>query len=347
MKRVLVLGAILLSACGSTVATKAPVTPSASATPTPSPIAAASTSTLPLGRWAASMAYDEARHDVVLFGGLSGGAPLGDTWSWDGTRWTPHQGLTVTPPPRQGAAMAYDELDRQVLLFGGVGSNGPLNDSWAWDGAAWQQLHPSHSPSKREGGDAVYDPGLKAIILFGGMDDSTATASAINDTWSWSRGDWTQLQAQGPAGGVRPRLAWLGGANLIERFGDCRGSHDAAIYSFDGQNWTPKPTTGQAPPALCLPSLGGDLAHNAVVLFGGNPGTGVSPVPADTWIYDGNAWTKASPAQSPPARDDARLIYDSDHRVLVLFGGQGLNQGQSGPLNDTWTWDGSIWTLHQ
>jgi hypothetical protein len=32
---------------------------------------------------------------------------------------------------------------------------------------------------------------------------------------------------------------------------------------------------------------------------------------------------------------------------MVLFGGQGLGEDQSGPLNDTWTRDGMSWTMHQ
>jgi hypothetical protein len=36
-----------------------------------------------------AMAYDRARGRLVLFGGFSeGSAPIGDTWEWDGARWT-------------------------------------------------------------------------------------------------------------------------------------------------------------------------------------------------------------------------------------------------------------------
>jgi len=45
----------------------------------------------------------------------------------------------------------------------------------------------------------------------------------------------------------------------------------------------------------------------------------------------------ASSAQVSPGRTAASLAYDPARQVLVLFGG--------GYLNDTWTWDGSNWTL--
>src|SRR2546426_2437304 len=44
----------------------------------------------PLARWMASMCYDAARREVVLFGGWAPtktGPPLRDAWLWDGARW--------------------------------------------------------------------------------------------------------------------------------------------------------------------------------------------------------------------------------------------------------------------
>jgi hypothetical protein len=152
--------------------------------------------------------------------------------------------------------------------------------------------------------------------------------------------------AQSPAGGIRPLVAFLSGANLLERFGDCRESHDTNVYAFDGSTWSAQPPSAGGPGALCLPSLAADAARHQLVLFGGNSGTGAPP-PTDTWTYDGAAWKKVSPALSPPARSDAPMVYDADRQVMVLFGGEGLSQGQSGALNDTWTWDGSSWTQHQ
>jgi Galactose oxidase, central domain len=338
---------VLLSSCGST-ATHAPSHPSPTPSPTPAPIASATTTAIPLGRSASAMAYDQARHDVVLFGGLGDPTLLDDTWTWNGSTWSHRQGLTASPPARQRAAMAYDENSHLVILFGGLTASGQVNDTWAWDGSAWQLLHPAHAPAAREGAAMTFDPTLKAVILYGGMNDATAKQSAINDTWSWTGTDWSPLTpAQSPAGGVRPRLAYLSGANVVARFGDCIESHDNNLYTFDGNTWTARTPSGDWPPALCIPSLAGDGSRKQLVLFGGNLGTGVTPPPADTWIYAGSAWTRATPSQSPPARYDAPMVFDTDHRLMVLFGGQGLVQGQTGPLNDTWTWDGNTWTPHQ
>jgi hypothetical protein len=345
MRRLWLLVVLALAGCGSP---PAPPAASRSATPGPTPtaIASASTTAIPLGRSATAMAYDAARHNVVLFGGLGGQGLLDDTWTWNGSSWTPHLGMTATPQARKSAAIAYDETRQQVVLFGGISATGQLNDTWAWDGTAWQSLHPAHAPPAREGAPMAYDPALGAIVLFGGMNDAPPKPSSLNDTWQWKGGDWTPLQpAQSPGGGSRPRLAYLSGVNQLERFGDCSESKDRNVYGFDGHTWTPHPPSGTWPPALCRPALAGDGQRHLLVLFGGN--SAAQPAAGDTWTYNGTAWSKQAPAQSPPVRDDAAMIYDGDHHLSVLFGGLGLTEGQAGPLNDTWSWDGSNWTLRQ
>jgi hypothetical protein len=42
----------------------------------------------------------------------------------------------------------------------------------------------------------------------------------------------------------------------------------------------------------------------------------------------------------PEARSAAAMAFDSANGTMLLFGGYGIH----GPLNDTWTWDGSSWT---
>ena len=96
------LAMLVMTSCGSYATARSSPTASPSAGGTRSPISSANTTALPIGREAAAMAYDQAHHNVVLFGGLAGQSPLGDTWSWNGTVWTQRQGLTVSPPARHG-----------------------------------------------------------------------------------------------------------------------------------------------------------------------------------------------------------------------------------------------------
>jgi len=82
------------------------------------------------------MAYDAARRQVVLFGGVNpnSGVLLNDTWVWDGSNWTQKSPQT-SPPAREGHAMAYDIARGRVVLFGGLDAKmNTLNDTWLWDG---------------------------------------------------------------------------------------------------------------------------------------------------------------------------------------------------------------------
>jgi hypothetical protein len=90
-----------------------------------------------------AMAYDAARHRVVLFGGFNGNICCNnDTWTWDGHNWQP-QSPANSPSPREFMGMAWDSARRQVLLFGGKyypgGQTQLLGDTWTWDGYNWTQ----------------------------------------------------------------------------------------------------------------------------------------------------------------------------------------------------------------
>ena len=75
----------------------------------------------PASPLAASMAYDPATSQLVLFGGHGAAASLGDTWTWDGTTWTQQTPATsptarmsprwpmTQPPPSSSCSAATDQ----------------------------------------------------------------------------------------------------------------------------------------------------------------------------------------------------------------------------------------------
>ncbi len=92
--------------------------------------------------------------------------------------------------------------------------------------------------------------------------------------------------------------------------------------------WT-KVSTTTNPSAVQSPSIAFDPAIGKVVL--------------DTWTFDGSTWTQRHPAARPSKAAGASLAYDPVHRQVMMFGG---NRDVFHPLlDDTWTWDGSNWTL--
>ena len=92
----------------------------------------------PAPRLGASAVYDEARREVVMFGGSTRGAFDGSTWTWEGTRWK--ERATTGPSARGAAAMSYDPVRRVVVLFGGRAADGERGDTWEWDGRRWMLI---------------------------------------------------------------------------------------------------------------------------------------------------------------------------------------------------------------
>ena len=87
-----------------------------------------SPATSPPLRTNGTLAYDEHRGTLVLYGGQVIGL-LKDTWEYDGVDWE-EQSLAAAPIRRTDHQMVYDSARRGVLLFGGTGDAGPLWDTW-------------------------------------------------------------------------------------------------------------------------------------------------------------------------------------------------------------------------
>lgn len=102
---------------------------------------------------------------------------------------------------------------------------------------------------------------------------------------------------------------------------------------------------GQARPAARgYHGLAYDEGNARTVLFGGFGAGGVYF--GDTWLWDGSTWTNAAPATAPAARLGHGLVYDRARGRVVLFGG-GVGGGSGVDVDETWEWDGVVWTLRQ
>jgi hypothetical protein len=145
----------------------------------------------PAARAYASMAYDAATSQLVLYGGEDPNTRtfFGDTWTWNGAKWKDASVSTNVLGARDTAAMAYDPARRDVVLFGGSTSLGTdLADTWTWNGTKWVQAEPAHSPSVRDSASMDYDQATGQLVLFGGYH-----AGNLNDTWTWSGTTWIKL----------------------------------------------------------------------------------------------------------------------------------------------------------
>jgi Kelch motif len=122
------------------------------------------------------------------------------------------------------------------------------------------------------------------------------------------------------------------------------------------------PSVSATPPSLSSPGprSGAAMAYDErgkhVLLFGG--ASLVSPYGGlnDTWIWDGQQWGLEHSLNAPSARTGAAMTYDASSGDVILFGGLStptaskVLPGQAaptGPLDDTWTWDGKAWLKHK
>jgi hypothetical protein len=184
-----------------------------------------SPTTSPPALWMASMAYDPATGQIVLFGGaISSDSASAETWNFNGTTWT-QQSTTVSPPGREQASMDYDPATGQIVLFGGAiitnSATSTLGDTWTYDGRTWTQQSPDTSPTNRYGASMAYDPAMGEMVLFGGGFGDSGLNSGLNsglfgDTWAYDGISWIQ---QSPSSTVTARgnapMAYDGSTNKM------------------------------------------------------------------------------------------------------------------------------------
>jgi hypothetical protein len=164
----------------------------------------------PSPRYIASMAYDPATGQLVLFGGYNTtNGYLSDTWTWNGTTWA-QQSPVTSPLARNGASMAYDTATSQMILFGGNNSGTYYNDTWYWTGSTWVQVSDASdpgcttactsSPSGRTLYPLAYDTSSAQMVLFGGQ----ISGGVTGDTWLMGAPSVTALSPSSslPAGGT-------------------------------------------------------------------------------------------------------------------------------------------------
>ncbi len=292
----------------------------------------------PSARGGAAMAYDAARRRVVMFGGTSAFATgnLGDTWEWDGTRFsevTPASG--VRPSARTAAAMVYDAARKRIVMFGGVtGSGSAFGDTWEWDGTIWRRLTPSNSPPPRWGAAATYDAARKRVVLFGGG----RIGAVLGDTWEWDGVTWTErTPATSPPTRHAAGMAYDPARGRVVMFGGSGNKNDT--WEWDGASWSDRTPSTNNPPAVATSldartSMVYDPVTNQVLLFAAGQ--------AGTSSWNGTKWTERT---VDPEFDyvGAAVTYDVERRRVFLFGGGG-NGAYSA---ETWDgeWDATTTTL--
>ncbi|MBL8719251.1 MAG: hypothetical protein JNL79_24915 [Myxococcales bacterium] len=311
----------------------------------------------PGARIAAGLA--EHAGNLLLFGG-TGVSVFGDTWKWDGARWTELKPASA-PEPREGPALGA--IGGKAILFGGVDATltKVLDDTWSFDGTTWTKLSPSRRPPARAYGALVAAGGKLALL--GGK-------PASGSTWIFDGTDWTEntstpaptitVDARTTSFGDDGTVAWYAGGlqtwtfdgtawtdrtagastpGLVAALGRVKGKmvivSPGGSFEWTGAAWTLRAPTSTAPPSTfaTLVSYSVTTYGDAIAFFGGRSVGGA----LDTLVQFGDkGWNQPANRAGPPGRGFASLATLGDR--AVLFGGWGGTV-----LNDTWEFDGKAW----
>ncbi len=221
-----------------------------------------------------------------------------------------------------------------------------MQDIWTWDGSTWAAVHPSTLPPPTVGALLAYDDADGRVVMV--LD---APAGDLQ-TWSWDGRAWTQLLPSRipPAPRFGGAMAYDAARRQIVLFGQMiaivgpqAGQTDTTTWTFDGTTWTGH-ASADSPKGLEFAGMAYDEATSTVVHFGGD---NASDFFNDTWTWNGGSWSHVSASASPGKRSAPVTAYDAADRELVLYGGAVQTQNSLTTFYDTWTWDGSTWTLRQ
>lgn len=288
-------------------------------------------------RVGSSMAYDQKRGVVILFGGDTGM----DTWAWNGQTWVQLFPASF-PPARSGASMAYDAANSEIVLFGGMSTSGyPLDDTWLWDGTNWLPASPALAPAARTQASMTYDIAQQRIVLFGGMIIGAGqAASTIADTWTWDGANWTQLHpAASPPARGQSAMTYDELHKQVVLFGGFSGNGLMDdTWTWDGKNWTQQHPPGN-PVARAGASLIYDSAAEQLVLFAGVADPKVGDL-HDMWIWNGSDW-KQRATQNAPGGFYTAATYAAIQQRIVVYVVRGADNVTSN--SETWLWDGNAW----
>jgi N-acetylneuraminic acid mutarotase len=194
---------------------------------------------------------------------------------------------------------------------------------------AWSELKQAAPPPRA--GTAMAEGPNDSVVLFGGVGEN----GALNDTWVFSGGVWTEAKPKSPPG-------VLGAALMVfdaKRQVSVLVGIDMSTHEWDGTEWR-EVKTPAAPPMRQEFSLAYDVRNQVVTLFGG-----LDPASRkyfnDVWTYDGAAWKQLDMKSTPMARHGAAMAWSPANGALLLFGGRNYY----GRYVDTWLFDGKTWTM--
>ncbi|MBP6631023.1 MAG: hypothetical protein KA297_16435 [Kofleriaceae bacterium] len=307
----------------------------------------------PPPRFWAQLAFDPVRGRAVLHGGLEqfdATAVLTDTWEWDGTAWS----LVEAAAPQGGryfGSMTFVPARGRVVLVGGATQRNPdvyRESSDEWDGVTWRPLSAAPGTGAHT---TVWDEARQQLVLLGGWYTGAGMRTDAASVPGLMHGLWSTLATIRPLPRALHAAAYDPARGAAFVLGGTPPWDDVwdDVWIHDPTGWR----SGPVPPRpRQLASAVFDPERGAVLLFGGVSGSSNLD---DTWLVDDTRWREVPLATRPPARSRAGLVWDSQRRRALMFGGRRVPSAwlieptdpprpASEFSADTWAWDGAGWT---
>ena len=277
-----------------------------------------------------AMVYDEARHQVLLFGGwgTEGSQSAGDRnslWAWDGATWTR---LSATgPSPRYETALAYRRgtaargalrrRDRRVPQPDGAFRHLGMGRGQLGEGGRPAVPVPGSHQSM------AYDRARHRTVLYGGFSLAYRPGTARH------------------LGVGRNQLAAGGGVGAFHqhRPRGCLRGEDRAVAPFLRTIRTlrpawPTPGTERDPDPVRRSRAGLHPGFPGAACRSGRCRVGLLTTQycdasgtMETWRFDGAGVEPACRGPSPGRGAITRMAYDRDRGRVVFFGGEPLQPG--------------------
>ncbi len=253
----------------------------------------------PSPRASPSAIYDPVRDRMLVFGGNF----YQDVWALslaDPPTWTEVVTTGTQPSARFGQSCIYDPLRDRMVMFGGTSSGSvDLNDLWELSLAGtptWTQIFAAGTaPSPRYDHNAIYDPALDRMVVFGGT-DYVAGGTWHNDLWALSLAatpTWTQLTPSDtpPSARAAPKAIFDPTRGRMVMFGGSIGGpnfttfyNDVSAAALTGTPmWTALTPSGSVPSGRSVHSAIYDAVRDRMVVVGGASGSGFLN---DVWALD-------------------------------------------------------------
>lgn len=328
------LGALELSAARSSLAHTTPALPHPTGVvPSPGGYSwtnlSAGLTAQPSARLAA-MAWDASDGYVLLWGWVTVGHGLSDTWSYANGVWTNITATTTGSPPN-GAAypmMAFDPSTQKVILLIPT-----FNATWTYHANTWTNVTGvagTHPPSVTYG-SLTTDSTDGEVMMLGGVNIWTSGANLA--TWVYKNGAWSNISVASPFnfGNIIVPLGSDDPADhgvlavALSSYGS--SAVHVVTFLFSAGVWTNlTPTLASEPNFHYLVQMAYLPAISAVILptVAFINSTGAQVIDSTTWEFSHHAWTNVTltTGVQPNCGLLASIAVDPVSSTAYMFGGE-------------------------